>query len=197
MDGLPQGVGSRSIHPSYHSSSHGRQRGYMPNDATSLLASSMPFMMPSYPMMMMPHGGQPSCVEADVLSQAYRHHSADRHHGIDRGRGPPSYGTEQVYKSASFATPPSSSASRSLTAMALPTSSSAHIRDQYAAPVSQSPACVTPSVEENYSQCQDQPPQKQSASLEPPKKPLSPYMRFSKSVSVGFYFGRLFLCHTF
>jgi len=192
MDGLPPGVGSRSAHSSHHNSSHGRHRGYMPNDAASLLPSSMPFMMPSYPMMVMPGGAQPSCAEAGVLSPAYRQ-------GVDRGRAPPSY-AENAYKSNSFAV---STARHSPSRSSLPPSSdhraaaSLQLRgstDPYSAPapVSQLSGRSAPAAEVSYPQYQEPPlPQKQAGPPEPPKKPLSPYMRFSKSVSSFHFFYQL------
>jgi hypothetical protein len=190
MDGLPPGVGSRSAHSSHHDLSHNRHRSYMPNDATSLLSSSMPFMMPSYPMMVMPGSTQPSCAEAGVLSPTYRQ-------GVDLGRAPPSYGAEHAYKSSSFTASSSvrHSPSRTSVTTSLPSSSdhrsAASVQQRGStgtysapapAPASQSSGRLAPPADVSYQQYQEQPTQKQSGAPEPPKKPLSPYMRFSKSV---------------
>lgn len=211
MDGLHPG--SRSAHSHDSSHHHSRHRGYVPSDAGSLLSSSMPFMMPSYPAMMsLPGSTHPSCAEVGGLPlSAYRH-------SLDRSRTA-SYAVNDgsSYKSSSYHGGSSSSSSRhspaGSTVPASLSSSSNHrssVTQQhrgssshssgvhYAATTATSQTVSMTSADvQNYSHCQEpqppaqpapaQPATKQSnttksTTQEPPKKPLSPYMRFSKSV---------------
>jgi len=177
MDGLPVG---NSIHPgSRDLGSHIHRRGYPLPDGTvplSMSASSMPFMMPSYQMTM--PNAKPSCAAA-AAGAAYQQ-------AADCGRMP--YAQDSLYKSSSYGSasarrsPSRSSvipAPMSSTSLPLPHARSAGI--QYPSVPGTSSGNPMDLVFPHY---QEPPQQKPSGPPEPPKKPLSPYMRFSKSVSL-------------